>query len=203
MGTLHDLVGQRFGRWTVIERGPNIKRRAGWICRCDCGEERAVESGNLVTGRSTSCGCGRLERTRTHGATGSAEYGTWTAMKSRCYGTSNAGYPTYGARGITVCDAWHNDFVQFLRDMGPKPSDKHTLDRIDPNGNYEPSNCRWALPNMQSNNRRNNRHLTFKGKTQTVSEWAREVGLRKNALLYRLESGWDLERALTTPSRRG
>jgi len=123
-------------------------------------------------------------------------------MKARCYTTSNIGYPHYGGRGIAVCEHWRNSFPNFLEDMGRKPSPNHSLDRIDPNGNYSPNNCQWATRDEQLNNTRRTRLITFHGKTQTVAQWAQQVGLRKSCLLYRLNAGWSVERALMQPSSR-
>lgn len=198
-----DLTGQTFGRWTVIERAPNRGRHVCWLCRCECGNTGIVISSNLTSGISRSCGCLHIDTITTHNNTGTPEHAAWNAMKSRCYTKSNVGYPYYGGRGIAVCERWRNSFENFLADMGHKPTPAHSLDRIDPNGDYCPENCRWAVLETQANNRRDNRFLTFNGKTQTVAQWAREVGLNKNALISRLEWGWPIEDALTWPAERG
>lgn len=203
MPGLLNLTGQTFGRWTVIERAPNKGRHVRWLCRCECGNTGIVNSSNLVSGISRSCGCLQIDTVTTHKLTGTPEYGTWTAMKSRCYTKSNVAYPYYGGRGITVCERWLHSFQNFLDDMGHKPTPNHSLDRIDSDGNYCPENCRWADSETQNNNLRSNRHLTFNGKTQTIAQWAREVGLHKNALISRLEWGWPIEDALTWPAKRG
>lgn len=131
-----------------------------------------------------------------------AEYSAWQGLKSRCYHTGNIAYGTHGGRGIRVCDRWINDFHAFLSDMGPRPTPQHTVERMDNNGNYEPSNCRWATRAEQSANRRPNRLLTFNGRTQFLRAWAREVGISPLTLTARLRLGWPLGRALTTPPRR-
>ena len=203
MPLLHDLTGQTFGRWIVLERAPNRGRYVCWLCRCQCGNTGIVRSGNLVTETSRSCGCLHIDTITTHKQTDTPEYSTWTAMKSRCYTKSNAGYPYYGGRGITVCERWLHSFPNFLVDMGHKPTPNHSLDRIDSNGDYCPENCRWALQETQDNNRRSNRFITFNDKTQTVAQWAKEVGLTRTALLSRLAWGWPIEDALTWPAERG
>lgn len=129
---------------------------------CDCGNKTIVSTGNLKNGTTKSCGCYQREyqakRGRKnfykHGLSNHPLYPTWSTMKSRCYNKNNISYKNYGARGIKVCDRWLNSFENFLKDMGEKPSDKHSLDRIDINGDYEPSNCRWATPEEQAINKR-------------------------------------------------
>lgn len=121
---------------------------------------------------------------------------TWQAMMARCYQPSAPRYNRYGARGIVVCDRWH-DFKNFLEDMGERPRGL-TIDRIDNDGNYEPDNCRWASAQTQARNRSNNRLLTYKGKTQCITAWASEIGLNRTTLRKRLDLGWSLEKALTT-----
>lgn len=207
-----NLTGKRFGRWTVREEGEpririNGKKRRRWICDCDCGESGLVDQANLLRGGSLSCGCLKTETTikrctthgcATHGAP-SAEYRAWQAMINRCTNKDYVKYNLYGGRGIKVCKRWMDRFENFLEDMGPRPTDKQTLDRKDSNGNYEPSNCRWATWLDQQNNRNNNRMIEWKGRTQTVSQWARELGFDPPVIFNRLNLGWDLERVFTIP----
>jgi hypothetical protein len=120
-------------------------------------------------------------------------------MKQRCYNPKHVGYGNYGGRGITICDEWLNSFSRFYEDIGPRPSLDHEIDRIDNDGNYEPSNCRWAVPEQQTLNRRGNRRIEYGGKRLTVVEWARRCGMRHNTLSYRLDHGWSVESALTVP----
>lgn len=197
-----DLTGQQFGRWTVLTRGPNQGRHICWLCQCVCGIQRIVSSTNLVQARSTSCGCLHREIVTTHDASDSLEYQSWVAMKSRCYVKSNVGYRYYGGRGITVCNRWVSSFENFLSDMGTRPSPQHSLDRIDPDGHYSPSNCRWALRTTQDNNRRSNRFVTYNGRTQTVAQWSQELHIPKGSLTYRLNAGWSIEDAFTRPFAR-
>lgn len=202
-----NLTGKTFGRLTVL--GPSeLRQRADgrnkrfWLCLCDCGVEKYIPGNSLNTGRTSSCGCLQAEviskLRKTHGCAGSAYYRTWSCMIQRCTNRANPKWKLYGGRGITVCERWAS-FENFLADMGPRPSTKHTIDRKDNDGNYEPSNCRWATQSEQQNNKRNNFRVTWQGRTQTVTEWGRELGFSNLALSQRLRAGWTVERALTTP----
>ena len=158
-----NLVAQRFGRLTVLAiAGKHPHGDLLWLCKCDCDVSTLTTTGSLRSGNAQSCGCARIEKTRINllkhgesvGGKPSAEYRAWQAMKSRCNNTSDARYESYGGRGITVCDRWINSFDAFLTDIGRKPTPKHSLDRIDVNGNYEPANCRWATNAEQATNKR-------------------------------------------------
>jgi hypothetical protein len=159
-----DLAGQTFGRLTVIERVAHIPR-PHWLCRCECGTERIVRADNLRRGLTRSCGCFHREQwiasVSTHGHLRNGEvhplYWTWASMHQRCRNPNHARgtrWMHYGGRGITVCERWggRDGFAHFIADMGERP-DRHTLDRVDPDGNYEPGNCRWATYREQNLNR--------------------------------------------------
>lgn len=165
MPSFVDMTGATFGRLTVIDSTnvPGSDGRAAVLCRCECGVERLISKGHLAAGRIKSCGCLRAEMLASglnsdekHGHTTgkrSPTYYSWHKMKQRCYNPKQVGYKNYGGRGIVVCDRWRDSFSAFLEDMGERPKGK-TLDRIDPDGNYEPSNCRWASYSEQTQNRR-------------------------------------------------
>lgn len=196
MSKAADLSGKQFGRWFVLGPADPLRDRQGnlmWRCRCSCGTERAVRGYVLTSRDCPSCGCRIVEATKlraiTHGKRSTKEYGIYRAMLNRCDLPSQKCYPQYGGRGITVCERWRASFAAFLEDMGPRPSDGHSVDRIDPNGNYEPGNCRWATSVQQNNNRRNNRRITHAGKTLTLAEWARELGVPLKRLWAWLKRG--------------
>ena len=193
-----DLSGQRFGRLLVIERTPKAYP-FHWSCRCDCGRMVVVSGSNLKN--TKSCGCWGLEvqRERTKNrVAGTREHTSWSLARGRCFDESNKAYHYYGGRGITMCERWRNSFAAFVEDMGPCPPGL-SIDRIDNEKDYEPGNCRWADDFTQANNRRGNRRLTFAGRTMTVSQWSRVVGISRAALWERLDLGWSIERALTAP----
>lgn len=159
---LDDLTGQRFNYWTVVERvedhiAPSGKRAVRYLCQCTCGNMAQVLADVLRSGNSQSCGCFARERSTKHGFAGkrgrNPTYNIWATMIARCHNPNNKSYPNYGGCGITVYEPWHN-FENFLADMGERPSTDLSIDRINPWGNYEPSNCRWAERSVQNKNRR-------------------------------------------------
>lgn len=218
-----DLAGKRFGRWTVISCegyasfGKIGRVRMSWLCRCDCGVEKTASEAVLVKGHTRSCGCYKRHRAgqinRTHGMSKRAEYRVWSHIIGRCTNPTDSGYPDYGARGIGICTGWRNDFLTFYRDMGARPSGRHSIDRIDNDRGYEcgkcdqckaggaTPNCRWVSRRVQNNNTRRNRLLTYEGTTLTVAQWARLLGARPGVFAVRVSRGWSVHRILTTPVR--
>lgn len=208
MGRFEDLTGQKFGRLTVAEyKGSDNGHGAVWECDCSCGAAKIVRARHLKSGAVQSCGCLNKEKTSerasTHGMTNTRLYHIWKQMRHRCYKPYASNYARYGGRGITVCEEWKNDFQAFYDwSMANGYSDDLSIDRIDANGNYEPSNCRWIGLDLQANNKRNNHYLTYKGRTQTVAEWSKEVGIKYATLWQRISDGWSVEEALTSNKTR-
>lgn len=198
-----DLTGRTFGRLTVIQYD-HSKNGAYWLCRCECGKTKVIKGNSLTRGVTTSCGCKSREmsisRSTTHGMTGTRIYRIRSGMIARCYNENAASYPKYGAKGITVCDEWlgENGFINFYNwAMENGYKDNLTLDRINPKGNYEPSNCRWATYKEQANNTKATVFLTYDGETKPASEWAEIVGISQSAITRRKRKGWTDEECLT------
>lgn len=197
-----DLTSCRFGMLLVLSKHSMNAAGSRWLCLCDCGRQTVVDRCNLK--KVKSCGCYRSEATTksktTHGKTGTKVYRAWRHMLNRCGNPNDGKWKDYGGRGISVCERWQS-FEHFYTDMGDPP-DGTSLDRIDVNGNYEPSNCRWATPVVQARNKRGNHLLEFRGETKTMAEWSEQLGIASGVLQQRLgRHGWDIERALTTPVR--
>lgn len=202
-----DKTGMVFGRLTVIKfHGIDKYKHSEWLCQCWCGKVCVVKGCGI--GRSSnSCGClksdwtasknfqhGQCERKNT-----TSEYRIWSGMKKRCSNPKSKSFHNYGGRGIKVCQRWLDSFESFFKDVGPRPAGK-SLDRWPlKNGDYEPSNVRWATPIQQGNNRRDNHILVFNGKSQSVSEWGRESKVSIVAFKQRIKKGWSIEHALNMP----
>ena len=196
--TRKDLTGSVFGKLTVLREFPTSARQTRrWICRCVCGAETISQQGHLVTGAALGCrACG----SRTHGHAGhgaeTGEYRVWKSMRTRCENPNSGSYPDYGGRGIRVCDRWAS-FEQFAADMGPRPTQRHSIDRIDNDLGYEPANCRWATASQQARNQRSNRIIVAFGRSQSLAAWSEETGIPGYTIRRRLERGATPEQALT------
>ena len=198
-----DITGQTFGRLTVIGFvGMITNGLTMWLCICDCGSETIVVKASLNNGSTKSCGCLHKEITAisstTHGMHKAAEYRVWDAMIQRCTNPNNKKFENYGGRGITICKKWLK-FDNFISDMGKRPSNKHTIDRINNDGCYAPDNCHWITQAEQMRNTRRNHVVTFVGKTQCLTDWAIELGMNPQTLFTRVRRGWSIERAFTEP----
>lgn len=191
MGKLLDITGLRFGRLTALSYR-RMGKRTYWDCVCDCGNRHAAETNLLRRGNIKSCGCWNKERSsienRTHGETKTRLYRIWRAMIDRCERKKSAAYKNYGGRGIKVCERWREDFLAFKEDMGV-PAKGLSIDRINNDGNYEPSNCRWADYKTQSLNKRSNVLYELNGRKMPMKMWAEEIGIPEITIRKRLQSG--------------
>lgn len=196
-----DLTNKKFGRLLAIELaepafntyGKTVRR---WLCHCDCGNTTIVRVSKLTSGKTISCGCFHKEicsaMFKTHGMRHTREYESWASMKDRCLNKKSSKFYLYGGRGISICERWKTSFKDFYADMGDRPIGT-TIDRINTNGNYEPSNCRWATPKQQANNLRTTKFFTVNGITDTISGFAERLGCSRDAIKLRLKRGQSIE----------
>lgn len=206
MGREKDLTGQRFGRLVVLRKADRYVFPSGescnvWLCKCDCGNEKKVRISALTSGNTQSCGCLQTESRFTHNLTHHKLYMVYQSMKDRCYRANNKQFNNYGGRGIKVCDEWLEDFMNFYNwAMANGYREGLTIDRIEVNGNYEPSNCRWITHKEQQFNKRNNKRFYHDGKNLTLPEWSEILHISLDTLVSRIYTrNWDIERALTEP----
>lgn len=206
MPSFIDLAGQTFTKLTVVSRAPNKGKHVIWHCECSCGNQAFVSSTHLRSSHTVSCGCYRSEKTRErrtiHGLKDHPLYSTWKNLKKRCLNPNNDNYKYYGGRGITLCKEWVNSFPNFLKDVGEKPSPEHTLDRIDTNKGYNPSNCKWSTREEQVNNTRKNLYITHNDATLTCAQWSRKLNINYGTLISRIRKGWTAHDALTRPVKK-
>ena len=198
---VEDLVGQKFKRLMVLARGESTPGGgASWVCRCRCGACVTVPAVRLKLGKTGSCGCLRREKLskkmKTHGQTRSPEYVAWIGMKKRCNNPATADAHRYKDRGITVSKRWLNSFENFFADMGLRPSPEHSLERKNNSLGYSKSNCVWATPTVQNNNRVSNAMVTHAGVTRTIAEWAVFLDRPSRRIQARLAKGWTVHDAL-------
>lgn len=199
-----ELIGAKFGRWTITGRSHEALRRGAspkWVCVCDCGTTRSVVISDLKNGSSRSCGCLGRERSRTHWKTKTPEYSAWNNMRRRCDNPRHRQYKHYGGRGIAVCERWQTSFDAFLSDMGQRPTKDHTLERVNNNEGYGPSNCTWATRKQQNRNQRSSRLLSYDGRTMSLAAWAEHAEIDYKTFQQRIYNGWEVERALSVPVR--
>lgn len=211
MGKIKDITGQQFGALLVIENvGKDSRGEMIWRCRCECGKETVVTGYKLRSGWTKSCGCLQEKHRRegfnkSHGMTNTKLYVIWQNMKHRCNDPKNIMYKNYGERGIRVCELWMSGFEPFMKwAFQSGYSDGMSIDRIDVDGNYEPSNCRWVTKKQQYLNRTDSHLITAFGKTQTIKEWADESGINYDTIERRINQyGWDAEKAVTAKPHKG
>lgn len=197
-----DLTGRKYGMLSVKELRGVVKSRRIWHCICDCGNHKDVREDSLKK-YTRSCGCKIKEKAKekgkgaTHGKSHTRLYGIWGGMKTRCYNPHDTGYKYYGERGITVCNEWLNDFEAFYKwAMQNGYADNLTIDRIDVNGNYEPSNCCWATRREQRINQRQ-KEVTYNNEKHTLLEWADITGIKYDTLLWRYKHNWSADKILS------
>ena len=193
------LPGHRFGRLVVLSEGPKRGHHRMVHCACDCGGSKTAYVCNLRSGYTQSCGCFQREQLREalvqHDLSASCEYRIWRTMLARCYNARCKAYAGYGRRGIKVCERWQ-EFPNFYTDMGPRPTGQHTIERVNNDGDYEPTNCKWATQVEQANNRRSSRFVTQNGERKTIAEWTRVLGVGRTALQTHIARG-------TWPDQKG
>ena len=191
-----DISGERFGSWVVIDFHGKVKGSYLWNCRCDCGLQKPVASNSLRHGKSTKCfRCAVLKNTKQGGSSHPLN-SIYKGMVDRCHNPNSKVYDKYGGRGVYVCDRWRYNFDLFCKDIGERPSLKHSIDRIDNNGNYSPINCRWATAKQQARNRKSNRLLIYNGEEFCLSELSEISGISGPAISKRLNLGWSVKEAV-------
>ena len=212
MNKAFDLKGKKFNRLTVISRQNNYKDGSSkWLCQCDCGNKVVVLGGHLRSGHTKSCGCLQKEICKAikhkpkHGMAKTKIYKTWNGIKNRTNPNNKnkfSYYKNYSGRNIKICKEWEEDFINFYNwAMANGYKEGLTIDRINNDGNYEPSNCRWVAMKKQQNNKRNNVLIEYNGETHTMAEWNEKLNYSKGLLKNRLREGWCIDRALSTPLR--
>lgn len=199
-----DITNQSFGKLFIVRYyGKDKGGRSQWLCKCKCGKEVIVEGYNLRSGHSKSCGCSKSESTikakTTHGASKTATYRTWRSIINRCENPNTQSFHLYGGRGIKICARWRS-FSNFLLDMGEKPIGM-SIDRIDNDGDYEPSNCKWSTNKEQSSNTRRNHRITYMGETKILTQWIEDCNLSKSSFYYHLKKSNDSLQALLSTKK--
>lgn len=189
-----DMTGKRYGRLRALSLvGPGPSRGMIWSFACDCGRRFNASGNEVRRGGITQCPeCATASRVRdhsTHGMSKSDEYRIWMAIKNRCLNPNAEAYEYYGGRGIKICERWRVSFLHFMEDMGMRPTKKHTVERVNNDGNYDPKNCVWATRKEQSNNKRNNRIICIGGLEKTLAQWAHETGINEATIRARIMRG--------------
>lgn len=203
MKNTENLINQKFGKLTVLERAQNDKyNHSQWICKCSCGQIVVVRGTRLKSGITKSCGCLKIEKHPTnikHNKYKTRLYRIWGSMKQRCYNPNFKKRKSYLDKGITICEEWKNDFMTFYNWAIKNGYENNlSIDRIDNSKGYYPENCRWATITQQNNNRTNSKKIEYNGKVYTVKELSKIFDINKATLNSRINRGWDIEKALTT-----
>ena len=204
----YDLTGNTYGRWTVLSYAGTRIKESIWLCRCACGKEKIVRYQGLVKGTSTSCGCyrneyhaKRRERPPGHERTvNNLLHRIYMSMKTRCYNEKNPNYARYGAKGVRICQRWLDSFDAFVDDMG-MPSEGHSIDRIDPHGDYSPENCRWADRFTQSQNQRRTKYHQWKGESLCLTEICRRENVDYFQVYLALDGRKSIEEAVQSATK--
>lgn len=199
-------IGLKIGNLEIFSNPKKaLKKGYFYDCRCLCGNIVTMTNQQLINLKFPSCGCvKRISERRKYGVPSCEipEYGVWIGMKRRCAGTCGGHSDIrYAGRGIKVCEQWDNSFETFYRDMGPRPSPKHSIDRIDNNGDYHPDNCRWTLNKQQANNRSSNKFYTMNGETMTIPQWCEKLNLHKGTVQSRVQRGYSFEEAIKSANK--
>lgn len=216
---VEDVTGRKFGRLTAIRKTETKNRQAMWECVCDCGNVGSYSLSKMKKGNTKSCGCYFKDKMKEfhedsdhsylikHGHSTKKKqtdtYKVWAGIRTRCVNPNDTAYQNYGGRGITICERWKDSYENFLEDMGERPGKDYSIDRIDNEQGYSPENCKWATRKEQHRNTRRNVWIEFNGEKKVMADWADEYGIKRQTLKHRLAVlGWDIETALTTPSRK-
>lgn len=190
-GNLMDLTGQRFSMLVVVSQAKNINGRVAWNCVCDCGSEKIAIAKTLRNGLCKSCGC----LTKTHGQCETRLYNIWGGMIGRCYRENSKDFKRYGGRGVKVYDEWRKSFESFYAWSHENGyDDTLSIDRIDVNGSYEPSNCRWATALEQQRNKNNNAYVEYNGEVKCLKEWSEVLNINYSTLKGRYRRKLPVER---------
>lgn len=197
-----NISGQKFGMLYAIKLDSRDRHnRERWLFKCDCGKEKVIEKSSVKTGHTKSCGCWQIENNKvigiTHNKSKTREFKIWLGIKKRCLNKKHSTYKNYGGRGIKICDRWKDSFENFLADIGSAPSELYSIDRIDNNGNYEPSNCKWVTRKEQNNNTRRNRIFSYEGNNYTLSNLCDKLELKYKLIYDRVTKlKWKIEEAI-------
>lgn len=187
--------GMKFERLLVLSREESTRHGKRWKCLCDCGSTTVVYGHKLLSGQAKSCGC--IRREKQHGKAGTRLYRIWGGIKTRCNNPNSDHFNSYMGRGIAICDEWRDDFMAFYNwALANGYRDDLTLDRKDPNGNYEPANCRWATTSEQNSNKTTTPLVSYQGETHTLKDWAAITGIKYQTLFWRYKNGWPPEKII-------